>query len=157
MEAKSQRQQEKRYLHAEKVSMDNPFGTPISTRTDESLAVNVMFHIGGFYIARASALHAKWLGGLEGCFAFIPRKSIRATPEEVANITMEKAYFPNKAWVNLATMIEKYRDNDTKKRFIIEVEKRSPYPRNAIKKILLISGALNNLITPMAGSEFRIN
>lgn len=157
MEDESQRQQEKRYLHAEKVSIDNPFGAPISSRTDESLATNVMFHIGGFYIARASALHAKWLGGSEGCFAFIPKKSIRETPEEAANITMEKAFFSNKTWVNLTTMIEKYRDNDAKKRFVIEIEKRNPYPRDSIKKILIISGALDNLILPMEGIESRVN
>ncbi|WP_322107362.1 hypothetical protein [Paraburkholderia sp. J41] len=156
MEDESQRQQEKRYLHAEKVSIDNPFGPPVSSRNDESFATNVMFHIGGFYIARASALHAKWLGGSEGCFAFIPKKNIRATPEDAAKIIMERAFFSNKTWVKLTTMIEKYRDNDVKKRFIIEVEKRPPYPRNAVKKILMVSGALDDLILPMDGIETRV-
>ncbi|MEM5389223.1 hypothetical protein VSR68_37565 [Paraburkholderia phymatum] len=146
MEDESQRGKKERYLHAERVSIDNPYGAPISSRKDELLAANVMFHIGGFYVARARALHAKWLGGSEGCFAFIPQKSIRATPNEAAKITMETAFFSNKTWVSLTTMIERYRDSDPKKRFFVEVEKRSPYPRDEIKSILMISGASADII-----------
>lgn len=51
MEDESQRQQEKRYLHADRVSIENPYGAPISSRKDESFASNIMFHIGGFYMA----------------------------------------------------------------------------------------------------------
>jgi hypothetical protein len=156
MEDESQRKKDKRYLHAERVSIQNPYGAPISSRKDESLASNVMFHIGGFYMARAKALHAKWLGGSEGCFAFIPKKSIRATPQEAANITMETAFFSNRTWANLTAVIEKYRDSDPKKRFFVEVEKRNPYPRDAIKQIFMIAGALDNLILPKEGVKSRV-
>jgi hypothetical protein len=146
MQDDSQRGQDKRYLHAEKVRIQNLYGAPVSTRTDELLASNVMFHIGGFYMARARALHAKWLGGSEGCFAFIPKESMREKVEDAEKITMKTAFFSNRTWVNLTTNIERYRDSDPKKRFFVEVEKRDPYPRDEIKKILMIAGANDEFI-----------
>lgn len=101
LEDESQRGEDKRYLHAQRVSITNPYGAPIASRTDELFAMNVMFHIGGFYMARAAMLHAKWLGGSEGCFAFIPDEGIHATSEDAAKTTMEHAFFSNRTGLTL--------------------------------------------------------
>jgi hypothetical protein len=158
LENESQRGKAERTLHAERIELSNPYGDPIPFRKNESLATNVMFHIGGFYMARASALHARWLGGSEGCFAFIPKKSCRPTPEEAARITMDTAFFSNRTWVNLTTIIERYRDNDPGRRFFVEIEKRDLPVRDKIQPILMIGGASSAFINKIElGVESALN
>lgn len=149
MESESQRGQVHRFLRAEPVSNANPYGPPLSVRQSESLASNVMFHVGGFYMARLGAAHARWLGGSEGCFAFIPQESVYSTPETAAKVTLETAFFSNRTWVTLTSMIERFRDSGPKKSFIVEVERRQKYNRDERKEILLMSGPLDKLILPM--------
>lgn len=146
LEDESQLGNDKRYLHAQRVSIANPYGAPVASRSDELFAMNVMFHIGGFYMARAGMLHAKWLGGSEGCFAFIPDESVHATSEDAAKTTMGHAFFSNRTWANLTTMLEKHRDSDPRKRFFVEIERRAPYPRDEVKNIIMISGSIDGLI-----------
>ncbi len=69
-----------------------------------------MFHIGGFYDARARYTHHKWLGGSEDCFAFILEKSKRASPEDAAAVTYETTFVSNGIWINLTTIIDNHRD-----------------------------------------------
>ncbi|WP_157381758.1 hypothetical protein [Burkholderia ubonensis] len=144
MESEAQRGHASRLLHAERVTNENRYGSPIPLRKDESVASNVMFHIGGFYEASARFLHAKWLGGSEGCFAFIPEKSIRSTREEAASITLETGFFSNKTWVNLTALLERYRDSDPHKRFYVEIKKRADFVRDEKKHILSLSGAVDD-------------
>jgi hypothetical protein len=143
METESQRGHAPRLLRAERVSNANRYGAPIPFRKDESLAADIMFHIGGFYEASLSFSHAKWLGGSEGCFAFVPSENVHGTPESAAEVTLETAFFSNKTWVNLTSMIERYRDSDPQKRFFVEIERRIGYPRDSIKKIIKLSAALD--------------
>ncbi|WP_157640673.1 hypothetical protein [Burkholderia ubonensis] len=145
MEDESQRGHARRLLHAEKVVNANPYGSPIPLRKDESVASNIMFHIGGFYEASALFLHAKWLGGSEGCFAFIPEESIRSTHEDAARTTLETGFFSNKTWVNLTTILERYRDSDPHKRFYVEVKKRVDFVRDEKKQILSLSSAIDDI------------
>ncbi|MCA8183715.1 hypothetical protein [Burkholderia vietnamiensis] len=144
MENESQRGHTPRLLHAEKVINANPYGSPIPLRKDESIASNVMFHIGGFYEASAQFLHAKWLGGSEGCVAFIPEKSIRSTPEDAARITLETGFFSNKTWVNLTALLERYRDSDPHKRFYVEIKRRPDFVRDEKRQIFSLSGAVDD-------------
>lgn len=156
MEAESQRQQHKRFLHAETINLGNKYVETLRTRGDPCFATNVMFHIGGFYMARAGALHAKWLGGSEGCFAFIPQKSVFSSPEGAAKIRMETAFLGNKTWVNLTTMIEQHRDSDPRKQFFIEIEKRVPFERDEVKTVFLVAGPVDRGIFPMEAIERRV-
>ncbi|WP_155639903.1 hypothetical protein [Burkholderia cepacia] len=146
MEEASQRGQDHRWLHAERVSNNNLYGPPIPIRKDELIASNVMFHIGGFYEASLAFLHAKWLGGSEGCFAFVPTQSIRSTPEDASKITLETGFFSNKTWVNLTTLLERHRDTDPHKRFYIDIERRTGYVRDEKKQVLILSSAIDDTI-----------
>ncbi|QBQ98770.1 hypothetical protein [Paraburkholderia pallida] len=146
MQDEAQRGKDSRQLEARGVSLDNPYGDRISCRKSESTASNIMFHIGGFYVARAALGHAKWLGGSEGCFTFIPKESVHSTPEEASRVTVENAFLSNRTWVNLTRKIETYRDNDPQKRFIVEVEPRNDYARDSMKNIIMLSGALDRQI-----------
>jgi hypothetical protein len=146
MQDESQRGKELRNLDAKRVSLDNPYGARISCRKSKSVASNIMFHIGGFYVTRAKLNHARWLGGSEGCFTFIPKKSVHSTPEEASKVTLETAFFSNKTWINLTAMIEKYRDGDPQRRLIVEIEHRHSYSRDSIKNIIILSGALDRQI-----------
>lgn len=144
LESESQRGNSPRQLHAESVESQNPYGPPIPYRQNASIANNVMFHIGGIYEASAMRGHAKWLGGSEGCFAFIPSKSIRATAQEAALVNLENVFVSNKTWVNLTTMIEKFRDSGPSKRFTITIERRPQFPRDQIKTIVFLTSVLHD-------------
>lgn len=146
LQDESQRGKDQRNLDAQSVSLANPYGPEISSRKSESIASNIMFHIGGFYVARAKLDHAKWLGGSEGCFTFIPKRSVHPTPEDASKVTLETAFFSNKTWVNMTAMIEKYRDSDPQRRFIVQIDPRADYSRDSIKNIIIISGALDRQI-----------
>jgi hypothetical protein len=132
LENESQRGQDFRLLHAMPVPSENSLGHAIPTRKSPNLASNVMFHIGGFY-------DAKWLGGSEGCFAFIPEKSKRASQEEAAAITYETTFVSNGTWIDLTTMIENYRDQDSQKRFIVKIEKRGNMVEDSPKPVIFIA------------------
>lgn len=139
LETESQRGQDSRLLRAMPVSLENSLGHAIPTRKAPNLASNVMFHIGGFYDASARYLHHKWLGGSEGCFAFIPVKSRRDSPEEAAAITYETTFVSNGTWINLTTIIENYRDQDSQKRFFVKIEKRENVTEDAPKTVIFIA------------------
>jgi hypothetical protein len=139
LENESQRGQDSRLLHAMPVPLKNVLGHAIPTRKSPDIASNVMFHIGGFYDASARYLHHKWLGGSEGCFAFIPEKSKRATPEEAAAITYETTFVSNGTWINLTTIIENYRDLDSQKRFMVKLEKRESMADDSAKTVIFIA------------------
>jgi hypothetical protein len=144
METESQRGKSPRELHAEFVESQNPYGPPIPYRKNGAIANNVMFHIGGIYEASALRGHAKWLGGSEGCFAFIPVKSIRTSPQEAALINLENGFVSNKTWVNLTTTIEKFPDGGPNKRFVVAIERRPPFPRDEIKAIISLTSVLHD-------------
>ena len=139
LENESQRGQDSRLLHAMPVPVENSLGHPIPTRKSSNLASNVMFHIGGFYDASGRYLHHKWLGGSEGCFAFIPVKSKRSTPEEAAAITYETSFVSNRTWIDLTTIIDNYRDHDSQRRFIVKIEKRGNMCEDTPKTIIFIA------------------
>ncbi|WP_157661726.1 hypothetical protein [Burkholderia ubonensis] len=145
MESESQRGKAPRELHSESIDTANPYGLPISYRKDGAVANDVMFHIGGIYEAAAIRGHAKWLGGSEGCFAFVPQKSIRTSLREASLITLGNGFVSNRTWVSLTSVIEKYRDFDQKNRFIVEIEKRTKYYRDEIKSIVFLHSALHDV------------
>jgi hypothetical protein len=107
-----------------------------------------MFHIGGFYEAAGIPwAHAKWLGGSEGCFAFIPKKNTMKTESEASRITLETAFFSNRTWVNWTQIIERHRDLDPQKRFFVQIIKRHQVERDAVKTVFYMSPALSTSVS----------
>jgi len=127
-----------RWLQAEPVSQDNLYGQKIPFRDDPAFAHDVMFHIGGFYEASARFLHFKWLGGSEGCFAFIPKKSMRDSADDASKITWDTSFISNKIWIEWTTIISRHRDLDPNHRFIVKIDKRNSVEREAVKTIIRI-------------------
>lgn len=128
-----------RFLEAEPMDLSNPItGKSLPSRESPNYAHNIMLHIGGFYQASATYAHWLWLGGSEGCFGFIPEKSLRKSFFEASQITEKEAFISNATWINWTTMIEQYRDLDPQKRFVINIEKRNNVIREDTKEILEI-------------------
>lgn len=143
LEEESQRGKTPRWLHAKYVSNKNAYGTDIPLRTDGTLASNVMFHIGGFYEASMRFAHARWLGGSEGCFAFIPQKTVRTLEAEAGQMTLENAFFSNRTWVEWTAIIKRYRNSDPQKRFFVRITPRPDFQRDVQKDIVFLSAALD--------------
>ncbi|MEP9323051.1 hypothetical protein PPMP20_07915 [Paraburkholderia phymatum] len=130
-----------RSLHAEPVSMKNPYGPELTIRPLGNIAHDCLFHIGGFYEARISAGHAKWLGGSEGCFAFIPKESVSKTENDAAKVAANTEFYSNKKWVSVTDSIDAHRKLDSKNRFFVELAKRSSFSRDSCVEIIKIARA----------------
>lgn len=144
LEDEAQRGKSPRHLHAKYVGNSNQYGPDIPFRTDGNIATNVMFHIGGFYEAALTSVHAKWLGGSEGCFAFIPVESVRGDEMLASQITLEKAFFSNRSWTELTDVIRHHRDSDLRPRFFVTVAPRTPFERDSLKKLIYVTPAIHN-------------
>jgi len=111
-------------------------GTPItSPRSVPDLATDVMIHVGGTYEANGVSA----LGGSYGCFGYIQKQDIYATPELAIKASKNDDYddeTTNKDWKNTADKIIKLWCKNKKMLILLDYrdESLNYYPKIVIKE-----------------------
>lgn len=111
-------------------------GTPItSPRSVQDLATDVMIHVGGTYEVNGVSA----LGGSYGCFGFIQKQDIYATPELAIKASENDDYddeTTNKDWKNTADKIIKLWRKNKKMHILLKYrdESLNYYPKLVIKE-----------------------
>lgn len=111
-------------------------GTSItSARSVENLATDVMIHVGGTYEANGVSS----LGGSYGCFGYIQKEDIYATPELAIKASNDDDYddeTTNKDWKNTADKIIKLWRKNKKMLILLDYrdESLNYYPTIVIKE-----------------------